>query len=268
VTLFQALVVGIVQGLTEFLPISSSGHLFLTPWLFGWGDHGLAFDVSLHLGTLVAVLWYFNHEWKILAASGWGIVRTRRVETPEQRRVIFLILATIPGALGGLLLEDYAETVFRSPTLIASNLALFGILLWLVDRYATRARTLDVMRHRDALLVGLAQVLALVPGVSRSGSTITASRALGLTREAAAVFSFLMLAPITLGAVVLKMPEAVRQADDMLPLITGIVAAAVSGWLAIAVLLRIVARRSYGVFAAYRVALAMVIFALIYFRGL
>lgn len=180
---------------------------------------------------------------------------------------MFLVIATIPGALGGLLLEDLAETTFRSSALIATNLIVFGLLLWLADRVATREREMDVMRHRDALLIGLAQVLALMPGVSRSGSTITAGRALGLTREAAAVFSFLMIAPITLGATIMKVPQAVREADDMLPLIVGVAAAAVSGWLAIAVLLRFVARRSYGIFAAYRLLLGLVIFAMMYFRG-
>jgi undecaprenyl-diphosphatase len=266
-TLLQALVLGVVQGLTEFLPISSSGHLVLTPWLFGWGDHGLSFDVALHLGTLIAVVWYFNQQWKLLAGAALSIVRNRRVQTPEERRVIFLLIATVPGAIGGLLLEDLAETTFRSAALIATNLIVFGMLLWLVDRIVARAREMDSMRHRDALLIGLAQVLALMPGVSRSGSTITAGRALGLTREAAAVFSFLMIAPITFGATVMKVPQAVREAESLLPLVVGVAAAAISGWLAIAVLLKIVARRSYGVFAAYRLALGLLIFTLLYFRG-
>lgn len=266
-SVFQAVVLGITQGLTEFLPISSSGHLVLMPWVFGWGDSGLSFDVSLHLGTLIAVVWYFNQQWRLLFAAALDIMRKRRVETPEERRVVFLVIATIPGALGGLLLEDLAETTFRSSTLIATNLIVFGLLLWLADRVVSRAREMDVMRHRDALLIGLAQVLALMPGVSRSGSTITAGRALGLTREAAAVFSFLMIAPITLGATILKVPQAIREADDLVPLMVGVAAAAVSGWLAIAVLLRFVARRSYGIFAAYRLALGLVIFAMIYFRG-
>lgn len=266
-TVLQALVLGIIQGLTEFLPISSSGHLALTPWVFDWPEGGLAFDVALHMGTLIAVVWYFNQQWKMLAVAALSIVRTRRVVTPEERRVVFLIIATIPGAIGGLLLEDLAETTFRATALIATNLIVFGTLLWLVDRLVHRTREMDVMRHRDALLIGLAQVLALMPGVSRSGSTITAARALGLTREAAAVFSFLMIAPITLGATILKVPQAVREADSMLPLIVGVAAAAVSGWLAIAVLLKLVARHSYGVFAAYRWMLGLLIFAMLYFRG-
>jgi undecaprenyl-diphosphatase len=266
-TILQALILGVIQGFTEFLPISSSGHLVLTPWIFGWGDHGLSFDVALHTGTLVAVLWYFNQQWKMLAGAAWEIARTRRVETPEQRRVLFLIVASVPGAIGGLLLGDLAETTFRSAALVATNLVVFGLLLWLVDRYMSRVRSLDVMRYRDAVLIGLAQVLALVPGVSRSGSTITAGRALGLTRETAAVFSFLMLAPITLGATLVKVPGAVREAEQLAPMVVGVAAAAISGWLAIAVLLRIVARRGYGVFAAYRIALAAVIFGMMYYRG-
>jgi undecaprenyl-diphosphatase len=266
-SVLQALVLGVIQGLTEFLPISSSGHLVLTPWVFGWPDSGLSFDVSLHLGTLIAVVWYFNQQWKMLFAAAVNIARKRRVETPEERRVVFLVIATIPGALGGLILEDLAETTFRSSALIATNLIVFGLLLWLADRIVSRDREMDGMRHRDALLIGLAQVLALMPGVSRSGSTITAGRALGLTREAAAVFSFLMIAPITLGATILKVPQAVRETEQMLPLVVGVAAAAVSGWLAIAVLLRLVARRSYGVFAAYRLALGLVVFGTIYFRG-
>jgi undecaprenyl-diphosphatase len=267
VTAFQALVLGIIQGLTEFLPISSSGHLALTPWLLGWPEGGLAFDVSLHLGTLLAVVWYFNQEWKMLFAAALTMLRERRVVTPEERRVVFLVIATIPGAIGGLVLEDLAETTFRSAALVATNLIVFGTLLWLVDRLVHRAREMEVMRHRDALLIGLAQVVALMPGVSRSGSTITAGRALGLTREAAAVFSFLMIAPITLGATILKVPQAVSEAESMVPLVLGVLAAAVSGWVAIAVLLRFIVRHSYGVFAAYRWALGLFIFAVLYFRG-
>lgn len=264
---FQAAVLGIIQGLTEFLPISSSGHLALTPWAFRWPDHGLPFDVSLHLGTLIAVVWYFNQQWSMLVRAAVGMVRKRRAETPEERRVVFLVIATIPGAIGGLLLSDVAETAFRSPILIATNLIVMGTILWAVDRFRGHAREMDMMGARDALLIGVAQVAALVPGVSRSGATITGARALGLNREAAAVFSFLMSAPITLAAVVLKMPQAVREADSVLPLVIGVATAAVSGWLAIAVLLRYVARHSYGIFAAYRWALGLLVYGVLYFRG-
>lgn len=261
-SLFQALVLGIVQGLAEFLPISSSAHLALTPWLFGWEDPGLAFDVALHVGTLVAVLWFFKQEWRNLLVAAFGLIRSRRPTNEEEWRLIFLIIATIPGAIAGLLVEDYAESTFRNPMIIAPALMVMGVILWLVDRYAPRSRSLSTMRWVDALLVGIGQMFALLPGVSRSGSTITAGRALGFSREAAAVFSFLMSAPITFAAIVLKVPEAVGESGISGALIVGVVASAVSGWAAIAVLLKLVARRGYGIFAAYRVLLGAAILAL------
>lgn len=265
-TVFQALVLGIVQGLGEFLPISSSAHLVLTPWVFGWPDPGLAFDVALHVGTLVAVLWYFRAEWVKLTKSGVALLRTRRADTEEKRRLLYIVVATIPAAVAGLLLEDYAESTFRSPTLIALTLIVMGIVLWAVDRYAPRDRPLDNMRVRDAVLVGLAQIFALVPGVSRSGSTMTAARGLRFDRQSAAVFSFLMSMPITAAAAVLKAPTLLR-GDDRATLIVGIVAAAASGWLAIAVLLRYVSRHSYGLFAVYRLVLGAAVLALVAARG-
>lgn len=266
-TVFQALVLGVIQGLAEFLPISSSAHLSLTPWLFGWEAPGLAFDTSLHLGTLIAVLWYFQEEWRRLIASAWELVRTRQVTTDSHRRVIFLIIATIPGGLGGLLLEDYAETVFRAPVITGIALIVLGILLWAIDRWSRHDRPLEGMRWTDALLFGLAQVCALVPGVSRSGSTMTMGRALRFTREGAAVFSFLMSMPITLAAVVVQLPDAVQERGVVLPLLVGIIASGASGWLAISVLLKFVARHSFGVFAVYRVALGLFVLGLLAARS-
>jgi undecaprenyl-diphosphatase len=265
-TVFQALVLGLVQGLGEFLPISSSAHLVLTPWVFGWPDPGLSFDVALHVGTLVAVLWYFRVEWVRLTQSGFALLRTRRADTEEKQRVLFIVIATIPAAIAGVLLEEYAESTFRSPTLIALTLIVMGIVLWAADRYVPRDRPLRQMRVRDAILIGLAQIFALVPGVSRSGSTMTAGRGLRFDRQSAAVFSFLMSMPITAAAAVLKAPTLLR-ADDRMTLIVGIVAAAASGWLAIAVLLRYVTRHSYGVFALYRLALGAGVLALVAARG-
>jgi undecaprenyl-diphosphatase len=265
-TVFQALVLGIVQGLGEFLPISSSAHLVLTPWAFGWPDPGLAFDVALHVGTLVAVLWYFRAEWVRLARSAIDLLRTRRADTEEKQRVLFIVIATIPAAIAGLLLEDYAESTFRSPTLVAMTLIVMGIVLWAADRYAPQDRPLGQMRARDALLIGIAQIFALVPGVSRSGSTMTAARGLRFDRQSAAVFSFLMSMPITAAAAVLKTPTLLR-GDNRTTLIVGIVASAVSGWLAIAVLLRYVARHSYGLFALYRLVLGAAVLALVAARG-
>jgi undecaprenyl-diphosphatase len=264
VTVFQAIVMGVVQGLAEFLPISSSAHLALTPYFLGWEDPGLAFDVALHLGTLFALLWYFRTDWVALIGSAWSIARNRRIETFNERRVLYLVIATIPGAIAGLLLNDLAETTLRAPALIATTLIVMGLLLWLVDRSASRERKEEDIRLRDAFLLGCAQMFALIPGVSRSGSTITAGRALGLDRIAAARFSFLMSMPITTAAVVLKMPEALRDQGLSMPLIAGVLAAAVSSWLAITVLIRFVGRNSFGIFAAYRVLLGAVVLGSIY----
>jgi undecaprenyl-diphosphatase len=266
VSITQALILGLLQGLSEFLPVSSSAHLALAPWLFHWPDPGLAFDVALHVGTLVAVLWFFREQWIALLVAAKNIVVHRRVETEEERRVIFLIIATIPGAIAGLALEHYAESTFRDPRLIATVLIVMGIVLWIVDRSASRTRPLESMRWTDALLIGLAQMFAIVPGVSRSGSTITAGRALRLTREGAAVFSFLMSMPIIAAASILKVPHVLKTEGFSTPLVVGVLASAISGWLAISILLRFVVRRSYGVFAIYRVAIGLIVLAIAYSR--
>ncbi len=263
---FQAIVLGVIQGLAEFLPISNSAHLALTPWLLGWEEAGLAFDVALHVGTLLAVLWYFRKEWIRLTMAAIDILLERSIRTEEQRRVLFLIVATIPGGIAGLLLNRYAETIFRSPTLIAINLMVMGGILWIADRMGRVARPLENMRMRDAVIIGLAQIAALVPGVSRSGSTITAGLAMGFTRESAATFSFLMSMPITAAAALFKVPEALRVPDAAGPVLFGIIASAASGWLAIAVLLRYVQRHSYGIFALYRIVLGAAVLFIIWSR--
>lgn len=266
-TVWQALVLGTLQGLTEFLPVSSSAHLALTPWVFGWQPAGLGFDLALHVGTLVALFWYFRRDWAALAGGAWRIVTTGRIADDQSRRAQFIGIATVPAAIAGLLLEDLAETAFRAPIITAIALIVMGALLWAVDAAARADRVRESMTWRDALLVGLAQCLALVPGVSRSGSTITAGRALGFSRGDAAVFSFLMSMPIILAAAIFKVPDAIREAGITLPLVVGVAAAAVSSWLAIAVLLRYVSRRSYKIFALYRFALGAVILGLIATRG-
>jgi undecaprenyl-diphosphatase len=266
VTVLQALVLGVLQGLSEFLPVSSSAHLTLAPWLLHWRDPGLAFDVALHFGTLIAVLWYFRAQWVALVAAAAGIVSRRRIETEEERRVVYLIIATIPGAIAGLALEKYAESAFRDPKLIATVLIIMGIVLWWTDKRAAQNRPLASMRWTDALLIGLAQMFAIVPGVSRSGSTITAGRGLRLTREGAAVFSFLMSMPIIAAASILKLPHVLKTEGIDAPLVVGVLASALSGWLAISVLLRFVVRRSYGVFAVYRVVVGLIVLAIAFTR--
>ncbi len=266
-TVLQAFVLGALQGLTEFLPVSSSAHLALTPWVMGWKPAGLGFDLALHVGTLIALGIYFRHEWRSLTLGALTLLRARRPVDDASRRALFVILATIPAALAGVLLEDYAETVFRAPIVTAIALIVMGALLWLVDAKVPRVRERESMTWRDALLIGCAQCLALVPGVSRSGSTITAGRALGFDRSAAAVFSFVMSMPITAAAAMLKVPDAVRASGLTLPLIVGVLTAFASSYLAIAVLLRYVSKRGYGVFALYRFALGAVIIALVITRG-
>lgn len=266
-TPLQAVALGIIQGLSEFLPISSSAHLTLVPWLFGWEDPGLAFDVALHFGTLIAVLWYFRMEWLALIKAAFGIITSGRIETPEKRRVIYLIIATIPGAIGGFLLQSRAESAFRSPQLIAIALIVMGLILWLVDKLVDQRRILGEMRWVDALLIGMSQVIALIPGVSRSGTTITTGRGLRFDRESAAEFSFLMSMPIIAAAVVLEGPKALQEGGLTNELMSGVVASAISGWLAISILMRYVTRHSYGIFAFYRVALGLAVLAILYTRG-
>jgi undecaprenyl-diphosphatase len=266
-TPLQAIALGVVQGLSEFLPISSSAHLTLIPWLLGWEDPGLAFDVALHFGTLLAVLWYFRMEWLTLIRAAFGIITTGRVDTPEKRRVVYLIIATIPGAIGGYLLQSKAESAFRSPQLIAIALVVLGIVLWIVDKLVDQRRILGEMRWVDALLIGLSQVIALIPGVSRSGSTITTARGLRFDRESAAEFSFLMSMPIIAAAVILEGPKALAQGGLTNELMSGVVASAISGWLAISILMRYVSRHSYGVFAIYRIIFGLAVLAVVYARG-
>jgi undecaprenyl-diphosphatase len=266
VTTVQAVFLGALQGLAEFLPISSSAHLSLAPWAIGWPAPGLPFDVAMHVGTLVAVLWYFRREWLTLASAVLRALRRRRVETAEERRAIFLVAATLPGALAGLLLEEQASGVFRAPPLTAAALMAMGVVLWVADVRARRDRALGAMRWRDALLIGCAQAFAIVPGVSRAGATITAARLLGYDRTSAATFSFLMSMPIIAAAATLEFPRAVAGGFS-LPLALAMVTAGVFGWLAIAVLLRFLRLHGFGVFALYRLALGTAVLVLFAARG-
>ncbi len=260
ITELQALILGAVQGLTEFLPVSSSAHLVLFPWLFGWDDPGLAFDVALHLGTLLALLIYYWREWLAMALS---VVRP---DPASRRLLMLLIVASIPGAIVGLLLEKEAETVFRSPILIACTLTLMGVVLWAADVMGREAKDIGHLTLGDAILIGLSQALAIVPGVSRSGSTITAGRVLGVARQDAANFSFLMATPIIAGAGLHEAPKIVHAGINAV-VISGFMSSAVFGLLAIAALVRFVRTRTYKPFAWYRIALAMLVVAVVYARS-
>jgi undecaprenyl-diphosphatase len=263
-TLWQAVILGIVQGITEFLPISSSAHLALFPWILRWRDPGLAFDVALHWGTLAAVLAYFRREWWAVGAGVARAVATRQANH-ESRLAAKLAIGTVPAAIAGVLVEDAASGVLRSPWIIAGMLASVAALLWALDRRARPGAHDQVPGWGAALLIGVAQAIALVPGTSRSGITMAAGLWLGLSRPAAARFSFLLAAPITFGAGLLQLDELQGGAPALL--VAGILASAVSGALAIAFLLRYLARGSFRPFALYRFALAALVVGLLLWRG-
>ena len=266
-TTLRALVLGVLQGLGEFLPISSSGHLIVVPWLMGWPDSGLAFDVALHLGTLAAVGFAFWRDWVRLLGAGYrGLVAGRPFADADARLLWYLALATVPGAVAGKLLEERAETAFRSPGLVALMMALMGVVLWAADRRAGRGGDGEVVSLRDALLIGAAQALAIVPGTSRSGATISMALFLGHRREAAARFSFLLALPITFGAALVKVPALFRTAPDAGPVVVGMLAAAVSGFAAIRLLLAYVRVRDYTPFVRYRFAFALLVWGLLLAR--
>ena len=258
--IWQALVLGIVQGLGEFLPISSSAHLFLIPWVFNWPDQGLTFDIALHMGTLLAVVVFFWQDWLILTWHGLSLQKTT-----EGRMFWYLLLATIPGAAIGWYFEDYAETVFRAPLLIGILLIVMGIILYVVDNYADRWKELEHVSLPDAFVIGLSQALAIIPGVSRSGITMTVARSRGMTGEAAARFSFLLSAPIVLGAGLVKLKD-IAFGDIGTAFWVGVVSSAVVGMLSIKFLLQYLARHSFAVFAWYRFIVGASVIALVLVR--
>lgn len=269
--MLQSIILGIIQGLGEFLPISSTAHLVLVPYFTGWKDPGLAFDVALHAGTLIALILFFFWDWvaiiylaffsnsKFKNQNSKLQFKIQNFKNTYNSKILYLILiATIPGIIFGLLLESKAETVFRNPLLIAFTLAGMGSILFLVDKYANRKKDINNISVWDSIIVGISQALAIIPGVSRSGATITAGRALGMNRKDAARFSFLLSAPIIFGASILKLPALFSQGFD-LNIILGIVFSVLSGYLAIKYLLKFVEKYSYAVFFWYRLGLAFTI---------
>lgn len=255
-TAAQAIALGVLQGLGEFLPISSSGHLIVVPWLLGWEEHGLAFDVALHLGTLVAVLAAFAGDWwRLVSSAARGARSGNPFAVPEGRLLGLLALASVPGGVAGLLLEHRAETAFRSPALVAAAMAVLGAVLLAADRRASGTHGAEGTSVAQALLIGLAQSLAIVPGVSRSGATISMALLLGYRRDEAARFSFLLATPITFGAAALKVPQLLRSGEAG-PVVAGMLAAAIFGFLSIRILLAYVRTRDYRPFAYYRFVFA------------
>jgi undecaprenyl-diphosphatase len=267
----EALLLGIVQGLTEFLPISSSGHLIIVPWLQDYTfllDHphfNKTFDVALHAGTLVAAIAYFRHEVVDLIRGFIEAAKQRSVETPNQRLSVAIAVGTVPAVIFGGLGAGFIEDHLGEPWMIALQLILFGALLLYADRLPQR-KSLEESTVKDGWYIGLAQVLALAPGTSRSGITITAARYLGLDRDSAARFSFLLLIPAVAGATVFKAASAINEglpSGVAGPMIVGTLAAAISGYMAIAFLLRLLRTSSYAPFVYYRFAAGVAILLII-----
>lgn len=267
--ILHAIVLGLVQGLSEFLPISSSGHLIVVPWLFGWNDFDSdsvqkAFDVALHIGTLAAVIVYFRHDLVVYVRDGWRALRSKgqRV-TPEGRLAWLLLLATLPAAAVGAVFEKQIDEQLGRIPLIAVSLIVFGLLLGWADRLPG-TRDIETMNRKDAVIIGAAQVLSLNPGTSRSGITITAARMRIFTRESAARISFLMAIPVTGGAAVFKVGKLIKDGipDGLIaPMIVGIITSGLAGWLAVAGLLKYLRTRSFLPFVIYRVVLGVVLLA-------
>jgi undecaprenyl-diphosphatase len=270
VSILQAIVLGLTQGVTEFAPVSSSGHLILVPWLFGWSildDPNLnkTFDVALHVGTLVGALAYFRHDvWRYLVAFGQSL-KARSVTTVDQRLAWALVVGTIPGAIAGALFEDVIQEKLGQPWLIAVMLAVFGVVLYAVDRAARSDRTIEDLTVRQGGILGLAQALALQPGVSRSGITMTAGRLMGMDRESAARFSFLLAMPIIAGAGLYKGFDLLQTGFQGYggEFLWGFLSSALSGFLVIWGLLRYLRGHDFKIFMVYRLAVAALVLGVI-----
>jgi undecaprenyl-diphosphatase len=269
----QALILGIVQGLTEFIPVSSSAHLVIVPWALGWPDSTLAFDTMLHWGTLLAVVVYFWADWLAIVKGFFHSLTTRgpwnsapggRLHDEDARLAWWIIIGTIPAAVIGFLFEGFFEDLFSNVTAVGFFLLLTALILFVAERYTRGVRFLGSLRLPDTLAIGLAQAAAIAPGISRSGATISAGMARGLNRESAARFSFLLSAPAILGAGTLKLAQLVGSGDaaGQIPvMIVGFLAAAVTGYLCIKYLLAYLRRGSLYVFAAYCAILGAIVLA-------
>jgi undecaprenyl-diphosphatase len=275
--LYQAIVLALVQAFTEFLPVSSTAHLTLFPWLLGWQDPGLAFDVALHAGTLVAVLLYFFKDWLTLALCGVGLKYPANAPSEEvvQHKKLFwyMVIGTIPGGLLGALFERKIEDHFRTPYVIATSMIAIALVMWWADSKSRLTRPLVQSNVGDALTIGTAQALALCPGVSRSGITITAGLFRGFTREAATRFSFLLSTPLIAGAVVSHLPKLIKvhKASGLdLPLSTlliSILVSGVAGYFVIAFFLRYLQTHTLKVFVFYRLLFGIIVLVLAFLQA-
>ncbi len=259
-SIIQAIIYGIVQGIGEFLPVSSTAHLVLVPWLFGWQDPGVVFDVALHLGTAAAVILFFARDWLKLIGAGFT-----KPKTQDGKLFWLLVLATIPGALFGILLDKYMEN-FRNAALIGVMLIVMGIILYAADKYGKKVIDIKETGVKRSLLIGFAQVFAIIPGVSRSGITMTVGRVLGMNRESIARFTFLMSAPIILGDGLYHAKDLIHTPVDRAPFFTAMITAAVVGALSIRFLLGYLKKNGLGIFAVYRFILGAAVIAVYFLR--
>jgi undecaprenyl-diphosphatase len=269
--LLHAAILGTLQGLTEVLPISSSAHLILVPWFFQWPESGLTFDVALHLGTLIALCLYFWRDIFELAGNFFGVLSGKVKDSPAKWLPFYILAGTIPAAIVGKTLEAPIEEIFRrSPALIAGFLIIFGLVLAFADTSGAKRWKMDRITLNSALIIGLAQCLALMPGVSRSGITITAALLLGFNRETAARFSFLLSLPVVAGAVVLQLFHLSKHgvpADEITPMLIGIGTSAFFGYFSVLFLLRLIQRSSLYPFVWYRLIAGIGMLAIIFFAG-
>jgi len=258
--LLQSIILGAIQGITEFFPVSSTAHLVLLPWFFSWTDNGLPFNVALHMGSLIAIIYYFWRDWILIIKEFIQSVLSWSFDgRPNGKTGLYLIIATIPGALAGVLFEQYAAGLLRHPLSIALSLSFFGVILYFSDRFSKKSKTVRGMNMVDCIVIGLSQAFAIIPGVSRSGVTISGAMFRNLNREEAAKFSFLLGAPLIAGAGVFEARHLEYSAVMSLPFIAGVLASAVFAFLAIKFLLRFVRKSSYTVFVIYRLAFAVLI---------
>lgn len=269
--LVQVIVLAIVQGLTEFLPISSTAHLYLTSWLLGWKVESLTFDIALHLGTLAAVVIYFLRDWVQIVAQGLGVGFGRDTELRHNRALLWLlVIGTIPVGVCGAIFGKQAESTWRSPMVIAGMLIGVGLLMWLADRIGRRQRDLSTLNLADAALIGAAQAIAIVPGTSRSGVTISAGLLRNLSRESAARFSFLLSTPAIAGAVAKALYDLHKEggvpADMRVAFVAGVLLSTVTGMAVIAWFLRFLQRNSLVFFVYYRIIFGIIVLALAFIR--
>ncbi len=264
----QSIILGAIQGLTEFFPISSTAHLVLLPWFFSWKDEGLAFNVALHMGSLIAIIYYFREDWiRIISEFLKCLSKLSFSDSTDGRMGLYLIIATIPGGLAGVLFESLASGILRNPIYVAFSLSFFGVLLYASDKFTKKSKSTDEMNLVDCIIIGISQAFAIVPGVSRSGITITGAMFRGYKRDQAAKFSFMLAAPLIAGAGVFESRHLELSSVLSLPFVAGIVASAVFAFLAIKYLLRFVRHRSYTVFVAYRLVLAVIIVILYIYKN-